>query len=45
LDVGFFFFSMRESYIQLSNISEEPPKTFQMVQELEFFLEAFAHGV
>ena len=35
---------MGESYIQLSNISEEPPKTFQIVQKLEFFYQAFALG-
>lgn len=39
-----FFFSMGESYIQLSNILEEPPKTSQIVQKLEFFLKAFAPG-
>ena len=38
------FFSMGESYIQLSNISEEPPKTFQIVQKLEFFYQPFAPG-
>lgn len=32
-----FFFPMGESYIQLSNISEESPKTFHMVQKLVFF--------
>lgn len=41
---GEIFFSMGESYIQLSNISEEPPKTFQIVQKLEFFYQAYAPG-
>lgn len=30
---------MGEGYIQLSNISEEPPKTFQIGQKLEFFFQ------
>lgn len=38
-----FFFPTRESYIQLSNIAEEPPKTFRIVPKLEFFFEAGAH--
>ena len=35
---------MGESYIQLSNVSEEPPKTFQIVQKSEFYFQAFAPG-